>query len=88
MELAAARRPFLYAPLERHFEQRFHVRHRLERHGAGRMIDYAESTPESIADGVVAAFAGRREPCPGRARSRARRAAHRRPALATTAWWR
>jgi pimeloyl-ACP methyl ester carboxylesterase/predicted glycosyltransferase len=56
MELAAARRPFLYAPLERHFEQRFHVRHRLERYGAGRMIDYAESTPESIADGLVAAL--------------------------------
>jgi pimeloyl-ACP methyl ester carboxylesterase/predicted glycosyltransferase len=56
MELAAAKRPFLYAPLERHFEQQFHVRHRLERYGAGRMIDYAESTPESIADGLVAAL--------------------------------
>jgi UDP:flavonoid glycosyltransferase YjiC (YdhE family) len=62
MELAAAKRPFLYAPLERHFEQRFHVRHRLERYGAGRMIDYASSTPESIADGLVAALAGGASP--------------------------
>ena len=30
MELAAAQRPFLYVPLENHFEQNFHVRHRLE----------------------------------------------------------
>ena len=82
MELAAAKRPFLYAPLERHFEQRFHVRHRLERYGAGRMIDYAESTPESIADGLVAALEGRREPFRRRARRRrARRRADRGAAL-------
>jgi pimeloyl-ACP methyl ester carboxylesterase/predicted glycosyltransferase len=56
MELTAAKRPFLYAPLERHFEQILHVRHRLERYGAGRAIDYATSTPESIADGLVAAL--------------------------------
>ncbi len=36
MELAAAKRPFLYFPLDRHFEQNLHVRHRLERYGAGR----------------------------------------------------
>ena len=35
MELAAARRPFLYFPLRNHFEQNRHVRHRLERYGAG-----------------------------------------------------
>ena len=29
------------------------MRHRLERYGAGRMIDYASSTPESIADELV-----------------------------------
>ena len=43
MELAAARRPFLYFPLRNHFEQNRHVRHRLERYGAGRYMDYATS---------------------------------------------
>jgi hypothetical protein len=55
MELAAAKTPFLYAPLARHFEQNVHVRHRLERYGAGRAIDLAQSTPESIAAEIVAA---------------------------------
>jgi predicted glycosyltransferase len=55
MELAAAKTPFLYAPLARHFEQNVHVRHRLERYGAGRAIDLAGSTPESIAAEIMAA---------------------------------
>src|SRR5205823_13993984 len=33
MELTANQRPFLYFPLGHHFEQNFHVRHRLERYG-------------------------------------------------------
>lgn len=49
MELVAARRPFLYFPLRDHFEQRRHVRHRLERYGAGRFMDYDASPPEVIA---------------------------------------
>ncbi|HEX5589370.1 MAG TPA: glycosyltransferase [Candidatus Limnocylindrales bacterium] len=49
MELAAARRPFLYFPLRGHFEQRRHVRHRLERYGAGRPMEYDESSPEVLA---------------------------------------
>ena len=53
MELTANRRPFLYFPLANHFEQTFHVRHRLEGHGAGRRMDYRKSTPESIADAVA-----------------------------------
>ena len=52
MELAAAKTPFLYAPLARHFEQNVHVRHRLERYGAGQAFDLAASTPESIAAGI------------------------------------
>ena len=36
MELTAQKRPFLYFPLRHHFEQNFHVRHRLERYGAAR----------------------------------------------------
>ena len=46
MELTANRRPFLYFPLRHHFEQNFHVRHRLERYGAGRCMDYETATPD------------------------------------------
>ncbi len=53
MELAANNRPFLYFPLRHHFEQNFHVRHRLERYGAGRCMDYDASTPEVIAAAVA-----------------------------------
>ena len=54
MELTTARRPFLYFPLRHHFEQNFHVRHRLERYGAGRRMDFDESTPEVIAEAIAA----------------------------------
>jgi pimeloyl-ACP methyl ester carboxylesterase/predicted glycosyltransferase len=53
MELAAAGRPFLYVPLRDHFEQNRHVRHRLERYGAGRAMDYADATPDVIADAIA-----------------------------------
>ncbi len=53
MELAAARRPFLYFPLRNHFEQNRHVRHRLERYGAGRYMDYEASPPEVIVDAIA-----------------------------------
>jgi predicted glycosyltransferase len=49
MELTAARRPFLFFPLGQHFEQNRHVRHRLERYGAGRAMDYKASDPDAIA---------------------------------------
>jgi pimeloyl-ACP methyl ester carboxylesterase/predicted glycosyltransferase len=54
MELTAARRPFLYFPLAGHFEQNFHVRHRLERYGAGRCLDYQTSGPADIAAAIAA----------------------------------
>jgi predicted glycosyltransferase len=54
MELAAAGRPFLYFPLRNHFEQNRHVRHRLERYGAGRCMDYEASPPEVIAAAIAA----------------------------------
>ena len=58
MELAAAERPFLYVPLENHFEQNFHVRHRLDRYGAGRCIRYAEaSDPAALAEASSAEVA-------------------------------
>ena len=53
MELTAAGRPFLYFPLKRHFEQRFHVRHRLQRHGAGRAMEIDDATPEVLADAIA-----------------------------------
>ena len=49
MELTAAQRPFLYFPLGNHFEQNRHVRHRLERYGAGRCMDFRTSDPDAIA---------------------------------------
>jgi UDP:flavonoid glycosyltransferase YjiC (YdhE family) len=53
MELTANARPFLYFPLRHHFEQNFHVRHRLERYGAGRRMDFEEATPEVIAAAIA-----------------------------------
>jgi pimeloyl-ACP methyl ester carboxylesterase/predicted glycosyltransferase len=53
MELTAQKRPFLYFPLRHHFEQNFHVRHRLERYGAGRRMDYDDSPPEQIAAAIA-----------------------------------
>jgi pimeloyl-ACP methyl ester carboxylesterase/predicted glycosyltransferase len=45
MELTAAGTPFLYFPLRNHFEQNFHVAHRLDRYAAGRRMEFAASTP-------------------------------------------
>jgi pimeloyl-ACP methyl ester carboxylesterase/predicted glycosyltransferase len=53
MELTAQKRPFLYFPLRHHFEQNFHVRHRLERYGAGRRMDFDRSPPELIATAIA-----------------------------------
>jgi pimeloyl-ACP methyl ester carboxylesterase/predicted glycosyltransferase len=53
MELTAQKRPFLYFPLRHHFEQNFHVRHRLERYGAGKRMDYEDSPPEQIAAAIA-----------------------------------
>ncbi len=53
MELTANRRPFLYFPLRHHFEQNFHVRHRLERYGAGRCMDFETDGPAEIACAIA-----------------------------------
>jgi len=53
MELTAARRPFLYFPLAHHFEQRRHVRHRLERYGAGRRMEFEAVDPDAIATAMA-----------------------------------
>ena len=54
MELTANRRPFLYFPLAHHFEQNFHVAHRLDRYGAGRRMDYATTDADAIAAAIAA----------------------------------
>jgi len=53
MELTASRRPFIYFPLKHHFEQNFHVHHRLSRYGAGRRMGFDESPPDAIAAAIA-----------------------------------
>ena len=53
MELTANGRPFLYFPLRHHFEQNFHVRHRLARYEAGRCMDFETDGPAEIAAAIA-----------------------------------
>ncbi|WP_445149487.1 alpha/beta fold hydrolase [Baekduia sp. Peel2402] len=53
MELTANKRPFLCFPLKHHFEQSFHVRHRLERYGGGRYMSYDDDGPAEIARAIA-----------------------------------
>jgi hypothetical protein len=53
MELTANQRPFIYFPLKHHFEQNFHVHHRLTRYGAGRRMDFDQSPPDAIAAAIA-----------------------------------
>lgn len=64
MELTSAGRPFVYFPLQNHFEQNYHVAHRLERFGVGTSMDYADATPEHITEAIVTAMkrAGKHRP--------------------------
>jgi pimeloyl-ACP methyl ester carboxylesterase/predicted glycosyltransferase len=56
MELTAAGTPYLYFPLKDHFEQNFHVAHRLDRYDAGIRMDYATATPDMISGAMIAAL--------------------------------
>ena len=64
MELVATGRPCVALPLASHFEQRFHVRHRLDRYGARAWLDYddvdAPALARAIADGVASTPSYRR----------------------------
>ena len=53
MELTASQRPFICIPLRHHFEQNFHVRHRLAQYGAGRYMDYEQTEPEALAAAIA-----------------------------------
>ncbi|MGD9986696.1 alpha/beta fold hydrolase [Pseudonocardia sp.] len=57
MELTACGRPFVHVPVQNHFEQNIHVRHRLDRYGAGRCLDYADTGPEQLATALAAELA-------------------------------
>jgi predicted glycosyltransferase len=54
MELTASRTPFIYIPLRHHFEQNFHVHHRLQHHRAGHRMTWDEATPERLAAAIAA----------------------------------
>lgn len=53
MELVASKVPFIYVPLRNHFEQNYHVRARLDRYGAGRMMDYDDVQPDHLAAAIA-----------------------------------
>jgi len=53
MELTATDRPFIYTPLQHHFEQNFHVPHRLDRYGAGHRIDFTDADPEALGEHIA-----------------------------------
>ncbi len=57
MELTAQRVPFVYVPLQHHFEQNFHVAARLDRYRAGHRLEYAEAAdPNLLAEAVAKAL--------------------------------
>jgi predicted glycosyltransferase len=73
MELTATGRPFIYVPLRHHFEQNFHVHHRLRRYGAGVRLDYEDADPDHLAE-LIAATIGQPtayRPVPGDGAARA-----------------
>ena len=74
LELTALRRPFIYFPLEGHFEQNVVVAERLARHRAGQRLLYSQTTPERLAEAVVGQL-GREASWPDIPTDGARRAA-------------
>jgi deazaflavin-dependent oxidoreductase (nitroreductase family) len=74
LELTALRRPFIYFPLEGHFEQNLVVAERLRRHGAGERMVYSETTPQILAEAVIRQL-GREASWPPISMNGARRAA-------------
>ncbi len=49
MELTANHTPFIYVPLQRHFEQQIHVPKRLDNYHSGHRIDWPDLTPDHLA---------------------------------------
>ncbi len=57
MELVAARRPFVYVPLARHWEQQHFVTHRLDHFRAGVRLDHDGATPRDLVAAIATARA-------------------------------
>ena len=57
MELVATRRPFIYFPLRRHWEQQHFVTHRLGHYRAGIRMDYSTTSPDDLATAMRTALA-------------------------------
>lgn len=55
LELSALKRPFLYFPLEGHFEQTY-VAERLARHKAGIRMSYSQTTPQMLTEAVLSSL--------------------------------
>jgi predicted glycosyltransferase len=53
LELTALEKPFLYFPLEQHFEQEVGVASVCERHRAGVRMTASKTTPESLAEAIL-----------------------------------
>jgi predicted glycosyltransferase len=53
LELTALQKPFLYFPLENHFEQEIAVAQRCERHNAGIKMMFSKTTPRILAEKIV-----------------------------------
>jgi predicted glycosyltransferase len=56
LELTALEKPFLYFPLEQHFEQEVGVAGVCKRHQAGIRMTYSRTTPESLAETILVNF--------------------------------
>ena len=53
LELTALQKPFLFFPLEQHFEQEVDVATRCARHKAGVKMAYSKTTPELLAKEAI-----------------------------------
>lgn len=53
LELVALNKPFLYFPIEQHFEQQLHVTPRLERLNAGIKMKFSQTTPKELAERII-----------------------------------
>ena len=54
LELEALRVPFLFFPIEHHSEQEITVANRLSRHGAGVRMHMSSTSPEDMANAIIA----------------------------------
>ncbi len=53
LELTALQKPFLYFPLENHFEQEIAVTERCKRYGAGIRMKFSKTSPELLAKQII-----------------------------------